>query len=1708
MTQATAFLHTNPGEFAESVTPPSTWIAAGRGNALTEADQRRRQAAKALQSLFEQAPSTGAQSLQQHWDSRMPGQSIARRAFAQRQLRVHFQSALELNHGLDRLQAKALEQCQLSDSTQYAQLHWQQPGPPIGACPGALLIRPTAPGNPWVLYRPDANNPIRAFQDEASLKQWAHEHRQRLWRNPPVALMDDSGSIEVIAGSADGFTDLLDSLLAVQAHPLEFKAELPVALSQDLTQRVSDDDALALEEVHFDVLDERLPLGWRKQRIYRQEQLLASYLGGDTEPKSPRMATLRTHQAKLDELDNALQKLLAKLPETQTEQTWGEANRFEHLSQHFANLLLQEAEFQHTLGELGTPHLAWVHALLERPEPSLQRPIVPGALKLVVGDRTWHLTGYLTLRARAEDNASEPDTSVLLYKPGHEGGLMRFEDEAQLFRQLLNTAQGAWPETLLESAWPQDTNALVQRLDDPDLTPKLVNPPITNHAFDYLVQTHLVLLTQADTTTQLQLRWKLGASRNTARTQAFERLAERNRTAHLNARLQTLKHLDAPQRAALAAALDALRTAMRASSALLAKDLPERERFAHDRLYAHLRTTCALTIVPKITLNIADRTGIQRVPLPESGFSNAYKEVVTFSAERSDVALERFLLWALDEDLRRRLGNARIVFAPPALAPTLQALTHTDIADLVKTLDLAGAYEKQILRAFKGDQQQSDWEAQWRQETLRAPFEHQLQILALSQPAALDEEGADMFQRFCREQLDATVTKTVNHLGLDLRPGVAADGSARNVPLAGLFLLEAASGPVLLLMPDAPNGRVVSQHASREAACLALEEQAIDDAMRNFLASRPLDGDSQTHLSYINQALLKSFSGFIAAGTVRSEPIAEVQASLLMGRLIMEHRASSRSQTDLFLENAAISHGRVYDYIKLALGFLPGVGALVALYDGWHAANASVEAFLRGDPGEGVEHLNSVFQSLIDAVFDLTPTVLASNPQVLARTRSRQQLAGLRATTVTRQGRPQPFQGYASEAPVGRWTTHPDAHGRGVYRHVESGYDYILHQGAHYPVEWDTTYLTWRLKGSASRTYKQPVRLDELGGWQPHGGLSGRLVDGGLAGGGAFLGRLYQQGWENLHGYLGRQPALRSPQQVALDIDQGRLTQQAKVTASLDKLKRAIADHTASSAAPITQSRAVLQAQHAYTEQLQTFVIFHEQSLARLRSSRALWGQMPRQFRDGLAFNLVHQHPSLIRQYQFQMQGHFDEVRRLQHALDSNPTDPLAQLKALRAEQGRMAHSLEKLETEFRRAATLRNTVQGPQLTTYQLELDKLGMPLDPNGYRVVRLSIQAANVIRLPATAGYDFLLALRQINRELTHLRNMLFSHQDMTSAGLSRAQEHRFLQQVKARYQRFDNQMTSWQDTFPDFVTAQSTQAMRAELTTLMAEVDAALSASAPVRTPARINRGASRPRLFETVDQQLLIGREVTIDGQPRMQIGNQLAPESQTTFSRTPENRWQSPRATPPVPTASLQSLMATARTRLGNVANQQAKLRRYKNLNMAPASLQDLADGYATTLKDLAQDILRKGGDTLSEAQRAVARNLEQAATGLQTLGKQLRIEQTKATPQPLAGHLEYLHAQEEVDIKWSRQLEPAKNKQGQAIEYLEEYRIDDARTGEPLWYAHFHFKKRPGNGFARLEAGHLKLASERNQRANAWRGPLNESQASALFGGLRPTEG
>lgn len=1683
-----------------------------------------------------------ATSCVHYWDARMPGQAVSRRTYAQQQLDEHLRSTVELNYGLGRI-SETESQLAQQDSRQYAQLYWNHPGATTELCPGALLLKSQADNTAWLLYQPDANNPVHAFQSQQALLSWAHENRQLLWPEPASALESESDAsfitVEDLPG--DGSTGLLDAVLQdrdrltgqylLQAaqesatdpldwlpletwearRGLQLQASLPTALKERLELLVSADDALAAEEVHFDSLDERLPLGWRKHRIERQETLLADYLGDDSAPASAKMERLRDYQSKLDKEDAALQTLLAGLPDTLGSETWGQVHeqisRFDHLSQHFSQNLLLEARFQHLLGELSKARLDWVEHINERPEPSLQRPVVANALRLVAGQRSWDLVGYLALHTTSSDDNDAPDSAWLLHKSGPDGGLTVFSDQAQMNTALLNTLYGAWPEALVESAWPQSTEALFEHLEKASEAATIIAVPITTHVFDYLTQTQLTLFSATPGASVSTLRQKLALSSNTARIQAFERQAERNRTAHLHTQLQSMAYLDDAQRLALTAELQAFRTTLRASSRLLARDLPERGRFASNKLHEHIERTYAVSTRHTITLDIADRTSKKRVPLPESGVANAYKEVVVFSEERSKVPLEKFLLWALDDDLTLRLGNATILFDDSAPTTLRERLNLSAVANLVKELDLAGAYEQHILDTFNGTTSETAWEKHYRQETLRAPFEHQLSIINLSKSANLDQDGQALLERFCREQRDSSLTRTVTYHTLELMPGVAADGTSNRVELSGIFVLQAALGPCLLLLPDAPDGKVISQYRNAEQACRALEEMAATEAMRIYLASRPLLGEATKHLSYINTAVLKQYSGFIGLGATHQSLLAQFQANVQMGRLILEHRTSSRSQRDLFLEQEAIRHGRVYDYIKMALGVVPLVGTVIALYDGWNAANASVEAFLRGDASEGIKHLNSVFQCLIDALLDLTPGSLVTSGNAVARTSTRQRQAGaaIPRATVTRRTPEQPFIGYESEAPAGRWVDHPASYGAGVFQHAQSGADYIIRQGRYYAVEWDSTYQTWRLKGSASRTYKQPVKLSEAGEWQTHGSLSGQIIDNGLSGGGAYLGTLYNRGWQTLRGYLRPLPAPVSAVDVVSSIEVGRLSQQTRLTAKVSALNKARGLGPNGPEGTPASPAVIKRATQEVIEQLDEFVTFHEQSLERLNTVRS---QLPparyRGMYDDLAFNLGRQHPKLIRQRHGQVHECLRKLDSLNQKLDAPTGSLMGLLRELQSAQQELAAALAKIETELRRVSPLRNRLHRNNLSVYDQEIAALKIPLDPHGYRVVRTASLAAAILKVPSAESYDFLLMLRRMNREIVELRSALYSHGDLAAAGLSRTQEHRFLRQLKPRYQRFSNQMLSWQDNFPDFITAATTREMREALASLSKDVDTALAATAPLNRPVS-SRGPSKPRLFETVDQQLLIGREVKVDGQPTMVVNHSVNSDVHATYTLAPDGKWQPAARTAPVPSAPLQSLLATANKRLAGVPAQRSKLLQYKGLNMLPADLQDLAQGYATTLRDLALDITRKAADDLDDTLRTLVQRLEQAADELDAFGRELRVEQIKLSQQPTISHLQYLHEQNEASIHWSRTLEPSKNKQGVAIEYLEEYRIDDRLNGEPLWYAHFHFKKKPGTGFSRLEAGHLKLASEVNQGSGAWRGAITESQANELFAGLRP---
>ncbi|MFK0312089.1 dermonecrotic toxin domain-containing protein [Pseudomonas sp. NPDC090233] len=1681
-----------------------------------------------------------------YWGARMAGTAKSRQAYLVSQLREHFMACQDIAFGLDKIGVRAWAQGRQHPAQGHTLVQWRHTDGTDEACATTLLFAPTAQQGQWLLYRPEANTPVRSFRHQQALLDWMHEHRKLLWPRPAAALEEGSDHQAIILSplNEDGFSRL--ALLmhsenlrlalhhlhqATQLHatdPLPWNdieaweltryiqpaLVLPSNIRQSIDEQVAEDTALALQELHFDSLPDSLPSGWHKQRIERQEDLLARYLGNDLAANSASMETLRSLQSRLDAVQSKHEQLLSDLPATLNSAVWGqrygESSRFDQLSEAFRQALQLEAKLQNLLGELPATHLNWVEQLCDMPEPSLQRHVRPCTLQLVTGTQAWHLSGFLTLH-----HSDPQDSSLLLYKPGDNGGLMAFEDSTQLTERVLDTLRGCFLETLLESIWPQDLHALLTAMEDLTQAPAIVFKAIDTHVFDYCTQTLIASLTHPDDSAAPVSREaaskRLRISANQARLQAFARHAERNRTANLLEQLHPLRHLDLPQRTHLAEQVEALRKAMLANARLLDRDLPERGQFTIARLEQRLRDDFAPGAVPAITLNIADRVFDQRVSLGESGQANAFKLVKAFSHERSDVALEHLLPWALDDDLTLRLGNATIAFEGGSDDEALRrGVNQSYIANLITELDIAGAYERQILQTFQGQKSETRWQAELRRETLCAPFAKQLGIIAASRHPGLYANGQQLLERFVHEQLTAIAARTVDYHTLELNPGVATDGSSNATTLNGIFVLKAGNGPVLLLLPEAPNNRIVSQYDDAAQACRALADMAVDEAMLDYLAGLPIDGNASAHRSYIRTALIRNFSGFIGLGITRDEPLPTLLANLQMGRLVLSNRATSRSQSDLYLQTEAVCHGQVYDYIKMALGFIPLVGTVVGLYDGWHAATASVEAYLRGDTRAGIEHLNSVFLCLTEALLDLTPAVLFNNPASAARlsTGQRQRLATPLSVRSNRHHSTNPFKGYESAVPTGRWTNHPLPQGAGVYRHVDTGVDFITRQGQYYPVQWDDTYRTWRLAGNDAITYKQPVKRTAQGSWETHGRLSGQLIEDGLAGGGAQLSALYNRGWTTLRGVLRRQPAIISPRDVLLDIHrtQGKHRVQVKTSVEAYNQARGIGPD-GPTGAPAAE-HIIARARQKATEHVQAYVTFGEQSLERLRSLRAHLKRLDyNNFQQELAVDLSKQNILLMRLHDTHLKGCFARSQQLQLDVDDLlPSEVPGHLKTVHDTYAELAESLHRFEADIHRHEHIRGQLKGAELTAYDLSMHKLNIHLVPIDYRLLEISARIASIMIPRSTVDYEFFLLLRNMNREIVKVRSALFSQADMRLTVLSRRDEARLMAHLKERYQRFQAHLQSWQDNFPDYLSPSAVQHVDQGLAGLTKEIDIRLNAATPARRAnVQANRGASRPRLFETVDDQLLIGREASVDGQNQIQINQPVDNFPHATFTPNADGRWQSVQTPPQRPTASLAVLEHTANSRLAKVSRQMADLQRYKGLNMLPRDLQDLAQGHAASLRDIADDLIRKAGNEIKQGQRTLVQRLEQSAHQLDTLGRTLRIEQIKAGQQPSIAHLEYLKEQGEIELRWSRELTPAKDNQAKPVEYLEEYVIHDSRTHKPLWYAHFHFKRKPAHGFARLEAGHLKLASQRNQRADVWRGPLTQAQAEAHFGDLRP---
>lgn len=454
---------------------------------------------------------------------------------------------------------------------------------------------------------------------------------------------------------------------------------------------------------------------------------------------------------------------------------------------------------------------------------------------------------------------------------------------------------------------------------------------------------------------------------------------------------------------------------------------------------------------------------------------NPTKTVLEPSTARVSLSLEDLALGNIDNALSERLGFMKVLVSTldtnerEVLAA---ALTPRYVKTMVTELDVAQQYEDLIKETWLGTDREASFTRDARLECLMEP--HRLILKIQGRLAHLNGTlTADELQVFNR------AAEQAKPVGLVVLPAVLSVGGrtpmtapARCPASASLKKKHRDDPPLPARQPGPPVRAALRYPRASPPGPL----QPVPVQRHGQLPGRTRSaGDVERHAGRINQAVLKNYSALIAIGKPwpGAPSLATHVFNAHMGRLLEAHRATSRSNSELYRERYAMKGEQAFTWIKMAMGVVPIVGTAIGLHDGWTSANEAVRAFRRGDPVEGLQAVTQVLQSLIDAAIDVGTGVLITPSAARARTAARQ----LRnAFNVSGYLRPPPsrsahiglrFSGYEYEKALSLGHLQPATYGlyRHIYRHADG--DFILRRHALYQVELQDGH--WRLSGNSKK---------------------------------------------------------------------------------------------------------------------------------------------------------------------------------------------------------------------------------------------------------------------------------------------------------------------------------------------------------------------------------------------------------------------------------------------------------------------------------------------------------------------------------------------------------------------------------------------------------------------------------------------------------------
>ncbi|UWF46999.1 hypothetical protein NYP20_16755 [Pseudomonas sp. N3-W] len=1502
----------------------------------------------------------------------------------------------------------------------------------------------------------------------------------------------------------------------------------------------------------FGNLTPDIDLNSRLASVRQQQNALEAVLG-DAVQGAPDTARLAALQASFDALDKAEQEayaaatgLLEKTDPSQWLDLRRQPNPY-YTALQLARLtgLRAEAALQRALGQIDQTEHDWVVAVLDTAhwasrtlDVSVATLYLPNPEPDNASDlpQTGELSGALLIAPAAVLRDRLAPQSVLLYWPGKGGGLQRFAsrqvleqsllkiqpDEAHQtveFKELLNTPFIYSLDSQLYGA-EQAATRLIKRY--PARTAGGLRVSELEKLREYTLHTLLVPV-------------------HAARSMAFAMILEQINSSRLaGAPPEWLNDVTQEQRVDIKALIEAYIVAMRRSHQVFERHVPTYEDFSRPRLHDRLRSDFNLHGRFNVQLNLPDSVTTERVLISEhAGPGTPFKLEKKPGKQRSTLSLLDVMMRNVDPELSERLYFLQVEATAEnriELATLRSRITASYVIKLAASLDLPQHYENLIRHAFMGNSDEPVFETQYRQEALSEPVRLLLRLqgrFARLQRATNATIGiSDAGLAILDTAIDADTAQDWQANGKRIRLVPASlsaggrDTGNFSTGLSGVtFIEEQVGGLTLLYLPDSPDNVPLREYASLELARLALFNLTLKPDMQRYLAGRALLGDFHAHVARITQAHLKNFDAMIATGLAWPSHTSLTRHLLhaRMGRMIEALRATSHSNASLDMERRTLEYGMVFQYLRIALSLVPFAGSAIALYDAWTSINLATSAFLRGDAVKGLEQVEATLLSFIDAAMDILPGSVNAPAAARLLTRQRQfrtlskgiRSARVPASRAARAG-VERFKGYEYEQAISLTGLQPETHGlyRHVYRHPLG--DFVVSQGRIYQIELSGAPQTWRLSGTRTRTYKQPITLDEAGEWNTHGAVFGVLVDGGLAGGGSALRHMadvLDPIWplairERLPNWWTNTAARR------MEALQSSLrSQYSQYTPQHQALGEMMTRYNAADATAQAALEPAIEAAIARCSDMAERLFRNLQQQVPL--SHGNRGRDTLRAQSDFAVDLAQNHERGVLFSARRIDRTNDLLESLASEVEALPEGAAGQRIQLR----KRIRVLE--EQNLREILQLDTRVQQMNTWSRRVTIDAQRKKLAHNR-EVINRNFSEANlnymrtsellglVMRYAEPPDSSWLYLRTPFLEAELRVRVALTMHKNLLEVSAGKIQRNRILNDCIEVYDNFRRDMNYWTASYARHFDDNHMALLMDELEKLANRARNALQRSAPEVAP-----GTTGKRVFESEDNRLLIGTEHWDQTTNTRYYTLSTARGSVETWVQGDNGKFRrvgnSVLAPAPKPApGNLGALQADAQNRLEALGSYVEKINDYAKRGMAPVDLQYMMTSEAAALNLRAQNI------EALDANATVLVELRRQANLLTAKGRTLRIQQSMASKTPTEGYLDYLRQEGVVQIRKEGVLREMDRRVDGRRDFLQEFVVQDLRTAPPtvLWYAHFHFDTAQPKQFDLFVKAHLKLPEQRNlglqwqqrQAATAgtvdaiWRGDIGKPLARLHF--------